>query len=192
MRMRNDITIRPERRGEEARIAALVLRSFREGTDYSDGTDVVAFLEEIRASAYYLPELSFVAERGQELVGHFMFSKFPLSPRRSGGHGGPESAELLMLAPVAVHADHLRQGVGSAMLALGVARAKKQPFRGILLEGNYLFYNGLGFSTSSDFGIYPTAGRPLADPRCMMCMETRPGSLRGVHGYVVYDMYANA
>ena len=43
-------------------IVSLVLRSFKEGTNYSDGTDIIALIEEIRYSEYYIPELSFVAE----------------------------------------------------------------------------------------------------------------------------------
>ena len=32
----------------------------------------------------------------------------------------------------------------------------------------------------------------MEEPRCMMCQETYEGSLVGVHGYIVYDMYYNA
>ena len=32
----------------------------------------------------------------------------------------------------------------------------------------------------------------LVEPRCQMCMETYPGSLKNKGGYVVYDMYCNA
>ena len=46
--MRNDITIRPETQKDYKEIVSLVLRSFQEGTTYSDGTDVVALIEEIR------------------------------------------------------------------------------------------------------------------------------------------------
>ena len=46
--MRNDITIRPETQKDYKDIVSLVLRSFREGTNYSDGTDIVALIEEIR------------------------------------------------------------------------------------------------------------------------------------------------
>ena len=37
----------------------LHLRSL-EGTDYSDGSDIIALIEEIRDSKYYIPELSFL------------------------------------------------------------------------------------------------------------------------------------
>ena len=59
-------------------------------------------------------------------------------------------------------------------------------------KGNYNFYNRLGFRTSSEYNIFPTSGYPMEEPRRMMCQETYEGSLDGIHGYIVYDMYFNA
>lgn len=188
----NQITIRPEEHKDYKNIVSLILRSFREGTNYSDGTDIIALVEEIRDSENYIPELSFVAELDGEIVGHFLFSHFPLSPTEKGGHGKEADSEIVMLAPVSVHADHFRQGIGSTMLKLGVEKVKEAGYKGITVEGNYKFYNKVGFRTSSEFGIFPTSGYPLTEPRCMMCQETYNGSLDGIHGYVVYDMYFNA
>lgn len=186
------LTIRPETHKDYKDIVSLVLRSFREGTDYSDGTDIVALIEEIRDSEYSIPELSFVAELDGKIVGHFLFSHFPLSKTPQGGHGGANDTQIVMLAPVSVHADYLRQGIGKAMLKLGIEKVREMGFQGITVEGNFHFYNTVGFRTSSEFGIYPTEGIPMSEPRCMMCMETFPGSLNGKGGYVVYDMYYNA
>ena len=188
----NQITIRPEEHKDYKNIVSLILRSFREGTNYSDGTDIIALVEEIRDSENYIPELSFVAELDGEIVGHFLFSHFPLSPTEKGGHGKEADSEIVMLAPVSVHADHFRQGIGSTMLKLGVEKVKEAGYKGITVEGNYKFYNKVGFRTSSEFGIFPTSGYPMTEPRCMMCQETYPGSLNGTHGYIVYDMYFNA
>lgn len=186
------ITIRPEEHRDYRDIVSLILRSFREGTDYSDGTDIVALVEEIRDSQYHIPELSFVAELDGKVVGHFMFSRFPLSATPNGGHGDGTDSGLVMLAPVSVHADYFRQGIGTTMIKLGIEQVKKRGYRGITVEGNYCFYNQVGFRTSSEFGIFPTSGYPMKEPRCMMCQETCEGSLKGVQGYIVYDMYFNA
>lgn len=186
------LTIRPETHKDYRTIVSLILRSFREGTDYSDGTDILALVEEIRDSKYYIPELSFVAELDGTVVGHFLFSHFPLSPASTGGHSDSGTSEIVMLAPVAVHADYFRQGIGSAMIKLGIEKVKEMGYKGITVEGNFNFYNKVGFRTSGEFGIYPTSGWPMHEPRCMMCQETYPGSLRGIHGYIVYDMYFNA
>lgn len=190
--MRTSIAIRPEKETDYPAIDALILRAFREGTDYSDGSDVVAFLHEIRASRYYIGALSFVSEMAGEIVGSFLFSRFPLSPAPCGDRGENESCEVLLLAPVAVHADHFRQGIGTDMLTLGVKTAKRAGYKGILVEGDYRYYNRFGFRTSAEYGIHATSGLPLDEPRYMMCMETYPDSLRGITGYVVFDMYQNA
>lgn len=41
-KMRNDIIIRPETQKDYKDIVSLVLRLFKEGTNYSDGSDIVA------------------------------------------------------------------------------------------------------------------------------------------------------
>lgn len=46
--MKHNIVIRPEKHRDFKDIVSLVLRSFKEGTDYSDGTDIVALIEKIR------------------------------------------------------------------------------------------------------------------------------------------------
>lgn len=56
--MINNLTIRPEEHKDYKAIVSLILHSFSEGTDYSDGTDIIALVEEIRDSKYYIPELS--------------------------------------------------------------------------------------------------------------------------------------
>ena len=188
--MRDDITIRPETQKDYKDIVSLVLRSFKEGTNYSDGTDIVALIEEIRVSPYYIPDLSFVAELDGIIVGHFLFSHFPLSQTAHGGH--IDSGDIVMLAPVSVHADYFHRHVGITMLLQGIERVKEAGFKGITVEGDYNFYNRVGFKTSSEYNIFPTSGIPMNEPRCMMCQETFPGSLKGIEGYVVYDMYYNA
>ena len=158
------LTIRPETHADYKDIVSLVLRSFKEGTDYSDGTDIVALIEEIRDSEYYIPSLSFVAELDGRIVGHFLFSRFPLSETPQGGHGGAFDTDIVMLAPVSVHADFLRQGIGSAMIRLGIEKVKEAGFSGITVEGNYKFYNTVGFRTSSEYGIFPVSGYPMTEP----------------------------
>jgi len=192
--LRTDIIIRPEVEKDFDEIKELVIRSFSEGTDYSDGTGEVALIDEIRAGRYYIPELSFVAELDGKIVGHIMFSHFPLSASKDVANYDRSitKTDIVMLAPVSVHADYLRQGIGSTIIKFGIDRVKERGYKGIQVEGNPAFYNTLGFETSSKFNIYPTNGYPLQDPNCMMYQETYPGSLDGISGYVIYDMYKNA
>lgn len=190
--IRNDITIRPEHPSEFDEIRELVRRTFAEHTSYSDGEAEVSLIDEMRQSRFYKPELAFVAILDGQIVGHFMFTDFPLSPTPQGGYDPEAKTDLLMLAPVSVHADYYRQGIGETMLRKGLEIAKSLDYKGINVEGDYHFYNRFGFVTSTEYRIHATSGIPLREPRCMMVQECRPGSLKGVSGYVVYDMYENA
>ena len=121
-----------------------------------------------------------------------MFSHFPLSSTKEGGYDENSTSEIVMLAPVSVHADYFHQGIGSTMLKMGIEKVKEMGYKGITVEGDFNFYNKVGFKTSSEYNIFPTSGWPMEEPRCMMCQETYEGSLTGIHGYIVYDMYFNA
>lgn len=190
--IRNDITIRPEHPSEFDEIRELVRRTFAEHTGYSDGSGETALIDEMRQSRFYKPELAFVAILDGQIVGHFMFTDFPLSPTPQGGYDPEAKTDLLMLAPVAVHADYYRQGIGETMPRKGLEIAKALDYKGINVEGDYHFYNRFGFVTSTEYNIHATSGIPLHEPRCMMVQECRPGSLNDVSGYIVYDMYENA
>ena len=192
--MRTDISIRPETEKDYDEINELVIRSFSEGTNYSDGTGEVALIREIRAGRYYIPELTFVAEIDGKIVGHFMFSHFPLSQSAEVADYDRSiiNTATVMLAPVSVHADYLRQGIGTAMIRMGIDKVKEKGYKGIQVEGDPAFYNTLGFEISSKYKIYPTSGHPMQYPECMMYQETYLGSLDGISGYVIYDMYENA
>lgn len=190
--IRSDITIRPETPADFPVINELVRRAFAEHTSYSNGESEVALIEELRRSRYYKPDLAFVALLNGQIVGHFMFTDFPLSPMPQGGYDPNAKTDLLMLAPVAVHAEYYRQGIGETMLRKGLEIAKALDYKGINVEGDPNFYNRFGFVTSTVFHIHATGGFPLENPACMMVQECRPGSLSGVSGYIVYDMYENA
>ena len=117
---------------------------------------------------------------------------FSFSAVQNIKRGYLDSKDVVMLAPVSVHADYFHKHVGVTMLTLGIQKVKEYGFKGITVEGDFHFYNQVGFKTSSEYNIYPTSGHPMNEPRCMMCQETYEGSLEGIQGYIVYDMYYNA
>lgn len=57
-----------------------------------------------------------------------------MSRTPEGGHGGAKDTDIVMLAPVSVHADYLRQGIGSAMIKLGIEKVKEMGFKGITVD----------------------------------------------------------
>ncbi|WP_235848894.1 MULTISPECIES: GNAT family N-acetyltransferase [Bacillaceae] len=190
------IIIRPEQAQDYEVIEMMVKESFQKGTEYSDGVGEVALINEIRQGKYYIPELSFVAEKDGEMVGHFLFSHFPLGKTFEAGNYDKDivKTEVVMLAPVAVKPTYLRQGIGKEMLLLGLEEVRKRGYKAVTVEGNPAFYNKVGFVTSSQYHIFPSENCefPQEHPECMMVQEMYEGSLEGITGYIDYSMYENA
>src|SRR4051794_27187108 len=76
-------------------------------------------VEVVRESPGFIPDLSLVADRDGEILGHVLFSRVTIE-----GKGGPW--ELLALGPVAVRPAWQRQGNGSRLILAGLERAAEQ------------------------------------------------------------------
>jgi len=83
--------------------------------------------------------LSLVAlDTGHSVVGHCALSPVTLSDGAPGWYG---------LGPVAVMPDRQRQGIGSAMIAEGLARLRREGATGCVLLGDARYYGRFGFAT---------------------------------------------
>ncbi len=104
-------------------------------------------VELIRASAHYVPELALVAEENGIVVGHVMFSYATLV--------GDNERRVLELAPVAVTAERQRDGIGSALIREGIARAEARGEPLIVVLGHPGYYPRFGFEPARAHGIEP-------------------------------------
>ena len=114
---------------------------------FGDGGDDVARLTgELRASEWYEPGLSFVAEEDEAVVGHVMNTWSWLE-------GG--SPRVLQLSPLGVLPEHQRRGHGSALVhaSLDAVRARGEPL--LLVEGNPKYYGRFGFVRADELGLLP-------------------------------------
>lgn len=101
-------------------------------------------VDQLRADAGWLPELSLVAEIGGDVVGHVVCTR---------GRVGDTPA--LGLGPLSVRPDHQRAGVGSALMhaVLGAADALGEPL--VALLGDPGYYGRFGFRQAEEFGVLP-------------------------------------
>jgi putative acetyltransferase len=129
------VIIRAERAEDERELAELIDAAFGD-------TETSAFTAEIRASPGYVPELTFVAEDGGELVGFTM-----LSYVKAGGR------DVLILTPMAVRPDRQRAGVGKQVVRAAIAAADGRQEPVVLVEGVPSYYPQFGFRSASELGF---------------------------------------
>ena len=132
------LVVRRERPEDEREISEVVAAAFRDAS-------VADFTESIRASAGYVPELTFVAEEDARIAGYCMLSYVSLE-------GGPVE-RLLTLTPVAVRPDRQREGVGTAIVRAAVAAADERGEPLVLVEGVPAYYPRFGFRSATALGI---------------------------------------
>ena len=132
--------IRPELRQEEATVAEVVAAAFGQ----RDEADLVAAL---RASDAYLPELSLVALRDGQVVGHVLVTIATLVPD-SGG----DDVDVLALAPLAVRPDLQGRGIGGALVDTALRRAARRSEPFVVVLGSDEYYPRFGFVPASAIG----------------------------------------
>jgi putative acetyltransferase len=164
----------------------LVLRS-ETATDFDAIDDVVSaafgsdaeakLVRAIRASENYEPDLAVVALEGDRVVGHVMVSRVELDD------DGTRHA-VLSLAPLAVHPDRHRTGVGAALVREVAARADARGEPLIVLEGIPEYYPRFGFEPAAARGIVFHLPE-WAPPEAAMMLRLS-GYRADVRGTVVY------
>jgi putative acetyltransferase len=129
------VIVRPERPEDAAEIAAVIDAAFGD-------TETSVFTQRLREWEGYVPELTFVAEDEDAIVGFTMLSYVHVDGR-----------PVLILTPMAVRPDRQREGVGKAVVraALAAADARGEPL--VLVEGVPSYYPQFGFEPALELGL---------------------------------------
>lgn len=120
--------------------------------------------------------LSLVATMDERVVGHLAFSPVSIAGRAS-------EPAVLALAPVAVHPDQQKQGIGIALIEAGLAEVRWRGHPGVIVLGHPEYYPRFGFTRASQFGI--ECPFPVPDD-AFLALELRAGALAGQRGVVGY------
>ncbi len=151
-------------------IYQLVQQAFKTA-QVSDGTEQ-DFVEALRKSPGFLPELEFVAEENGELIGHVMLTKRGIETV-TGEHG------ILLLAPLSVAFAHRNQEIGGRLMQTAFDKALTLDHTAVFLVGNPDYYKRYGFHSAADFGI--TNGTEIPD-EFVLGIELVPDTLKDVAG----------
>lgn len=103
-------------------------------------------VEKIRKNPKHINELSLIAEDGNEIAGHILFSEIIVKDLVDHLGG-------LSLAPLSVKPSYQNQGVGKALIHQGLLLAKALGYKFVVVLGHSDYYSKLDFKKASDFNI---------------------------------------
>ena len=143
---------------------------------FGDRIDEAELVKRIRKSDGFIPSLSIVAEVEGTIVGHLLLSKAVITDKTN--------VEVLVLAPVAVHPLHQREGIGGQLIREGLKRGKEAGYGLVLLIGHPNYYPKFGFKPARPFGLELSQFQ-VPDEVFMVC-ELVEDALTGVKGELKY------
>lgn len=136
--------------------------------------DEAVLVDKLRAVAD--PQISLVAVRDGQVVGHIFFS--PVSIEL-----GDSASQALGLGPMAVLPEYQNRGVGSQLVRAGVQECQRVGCNVVVVLGHPEYYPRFGFVPAKQKGL--SCEWPVPD-EAFMVAELEAGALAGRRGLVKY------
>jgi predicted N-acetyltransferase YhbS len=173
--MQNDnVIIRHETAADRRTVEELVRESF--WNVYRPGCLEHYVLHCLRSDPAFVPELNFVMEKDDRIIGQNMFMRAAIA-----ADGGGE-VPILTMGPICIANDLKRQGYGKRLLDFSLEKAAALGFGAVCFEGNIGFYGKSGFTFARNFGLRYRGLPAGADDSFFLGKELIPGYLAGVTG----------
>lgn len=172
--MKDSIIIRTEKEKEYREVENLVRESF--WNVYRPGCLEHYVLHQLRKDAAFVPELDFVMEMGEQIIGQNMFMKAEI--QADDGRKIP----IMTMGPICIAPDLKRKGYGKILLDYSLEQAKELGCGAICMEGNIDFYGKSVYRQASEFGIRYHGLTEDDDASFFLCRELIPGYLDGITG----------
>lgn len=166
-----DINIRLEQPADYREVENLTREAF--WNVYAPGCVEHYVLNQYRNNPDFIPELDFVMEAGNAIIGHVMFSKAEIVK---------EDGTILpawTFGPISIHPDYKRKGYGLRLLKYALEKAREMGVGVICMEGNIDFYKHAGFVVASTLGIHYHAEPKENEVPYFLAQELIPGYLSG-------------
>ena len=178
----NNITIRLEKKEEYREVENLVRESF--WNVYRPGCLEHYVLHQMRDAEDFVPELNFVLEKDDEIIGQNVFVKAKITA--DDGREIP----IMTMGPICIAPEYKRQGYGKILLDYSLEKAAEFGAGALCFEGNIDFYGKSGFTFASEFGIRYHGLPEGEDASFFLCKELIPGYLDGITGeYATPQIY---
>ena len=171
---KNDYIIRLERKEEYRTVESLVREAF--WNIYRPGCYEHYVLNQLRNDEAFVPELDFVMEKDNRLIGHNMFMKAII--KANDGRDIP----IMTMGPICIIPEFKRHGYGKILLDYSLNKAAELGCGALCFEGNINFYEKSGFTYAKDFGIRYHDLPDDVDSSFFLCKELIFGYLDGITG----------
>lgn len=169
-----NVSLRQETDSDHHEVFNLIRESFQNEA-MSDHREQF-LVDRLRKSESFVPELSLVAESGNQILGHISLSKIKIKDNH-------HYHEALALAPVSVLPEYQGKGIGGKLILEAHKKAREMNFIGIVLLGHADYYPRFGYKPASNFGISLPFDVP--DENCM-AIELYKGAFQNISGMVEY------
>ena len=167
--------IRQETPADYNEVSELIKVSFATNAD-DDGT-TSDYLNEIRKTDAFIPELSLVAEaESGKIIGQIVLYETTIDTKN-------EKITALLLSPICVHPDYFRKGIARSMVEKAFCTAKEMGYKVVFLCGEPDLYRKFGFKPSFEYSIFHINDETKNTEWCM-AHELIDGALNGISGTV--------
>lgn len=136
------------------------------------GCDEHYLVHQIWNTPDYVPQLSLVALKGEEIVGVILYVKAVIKTKT-------QEIPSLTFGPLCVLPELQRKGIGGILLKESMGLATEAGFASIFICGVPSYYPKFGFQTADQFCITMPDGSNFD---AFMGIELKKGSLQGIKG----------
>ena len=169
------IRIRNEEETDYERVGEITRKAFY--NLYIPGCIEHYLVHIMRSHEDFLPELDFVVEVDNQIIGNIMYTKAKLVDE-SG-----DEKQILTFGPVCIMPEYQRMGCGKTLMEYSFNQAVALGYDVIVIFGNPSNYVGRGFKSCKKYNICLENG---TFPAAMMVKELKPEALDG-RKWVYYD-----
>jgi len=166
-----NIVIRPEQQEDFPDIFELNQMVFGQDNE-------AKLVDHVREGTNYIPALSLVATSDDKIVGYILFSRIAIT-------NGDFRYESLALAPIVVHPEYQRQGIGARLISAGLQQAAELGYTSVLALGHEYYYPKFGFVPAAKWNIKAPFEVPA---EVFMARELVPNALANVSGTVEFPV----
>lgn len=175
-----NVQLRPERPEDHNEVEHLTREAF--WNVHGPGCDEHYLARVMRKCEAFIPELDFVADFENRIVGNIMYTKAAIQGDDGTAH------EVLCFGPVSVLPEFQGRGVGGLLITHTMELARKMGYRAILIYGDPDYYGRFGFLQAERYGVR-TADDLYAVP--LLARELFEGALSGLRGRFIDDEIFN-